>query len=478
MLGLKQNEVALLDHQSEWEEKAAEAINKLKEIFGNTALDIQHIGSTAIHNIKAKPMLDIVLGVENFDMLDDILPKLAKNGVYKSSNQPLPGIILCAIKENRESDIVLCNLHIVVIGSEQWNNHIVFRDYMNAFPQKVAIYEKLKIELAEKFSADRKAYCNGKTEFINTCISEARIYADMKRKFDIKVFKPIDKGLSGDKKYYIETASGDRFMLRLSDIIKSDKKKAEFERMKQMSAYGIPMPEPVKFGVCDGGQSVYQLTAWCDGVNLETVLSGFPEAEQYALGIKAGMILNKIHRVPILESDITEEIWETRYSGFIDDSIKSFHDCGVTVDGAGIIIDYFNNNRCLLKSRPQCYLHGDYHMGNMMLYENEIYIIDWEIHLYNCYGDPWLEITMQETPHFSTGLIDGYFGGNIPDEFWRMLAFYSSISAVSSVPWAYYCFPEELDSRKKLCADVLRWYDNMQNIIPSWYIKNYKAGGI
>lgn len=63
-------------------------------------------------------MLDIAVGVENFDDLTDIYPKLDENGIYISSTQPLPGIILCAIKDYRESDIVLCNLHIVVIGSD------------------------------------------------------------------------------------------------------------------------------------------------------------------------------------------------------------------------------------------------------------------------------------------------------------------------------------------------------------------------
>lgn len=178
MIGLKRGEVALCDHQKEWKESAAEIIKKLWEIFSNDAVDIQHIGSTAIQGIKAKPMLDIMVGVESFDTLDDIYPKLDENGVYKSSTQPLTGIVLCAVKNHRESDIVLCNLHIVIMGSEQWNNHIVFRDYMNSFPEKAAAYEKLKIELAKRYPDDRDAYCNGKDKFIKACISEALIYTE------------------------------------------------------------------------------------------------------------------------------------------------------------------------------------------------------------------------------------------------------------------------------------------------------------
>ncbi len=117
MLGLKRGEVVLYDHQTEWEEEAAAINLKLKSVFGDRAIDIQHVGSTAIRHIKAKPMLDIAVGVLNFDDLDDIFLKLEKIGVYKSSTQPIPGDITCAIKENRESNIVLCNLHIEIINS-------------------------------------------------------------------------------------------------------------------------------------------------------------------------------------------------------------------------------------------------------------------------------------------------------------------------------------------------------------------------
>jgi serine/threonine-protein kinase len=80
---------------------------------------------------------------------------------------------------------------------------------------------------------------------------------------------------------------------------------------------------------------------------------------------------------------------------------------------------------------------------------------------------------MQETPRFSTGMIRGYFGGEPPEDFWRLLAFYASVSAVSSIPWAYYHHPVELESRKKHVSEVLLWFDNMNSVVPSWYLKEY-----
>ena len=203
-------------------------------------------------------MLDIAVGVENFDDLTDIYPKLDENGIYISSTQPLPGIILCAIKDYRESDIVLCNLHIVVIGSDQWNNHIVFRDYMNAFPEKAAVYEKLKIKLAQQYPTDREDYCNGKNEFINSSISEAHIYIEMKQKLDIKTFEPINAGLSSDKKYFLEAVDGKRFLLRISDVSEYERKKTMFDILIKATDIGLPMCKPVDFGICSAGKTVYQ----------------------------------------------------------------------------------------------------------------------------------------------------------------------------------------------------------------------------
>ncbi|HBL85035.1 MAG: hypothetical protein A2Y17_02330 [Clostridiales bacterium GWF2_38_85] len=303
MLGLRRGEVVVVDHQSEWEEIAATTIKHIKEIFGDNAFDIQHIGSTAIRNIKAKPMLDIAVGVACFDTLTDIYPKLEENGVYKSSTQPLPGIVLCAIKDCRENDIVLCNLHIVVIGSEQWNNHIVFRDYMNSFPEKAATYEKFKIELAQQYPTDREAYCNGKNEFISSCISEAHIYFDINQ--DITAIEPINAGLSSDKKFYMEAAGGKRFLLRISDISEYERKKTMFDIMKKVADLGVPMCKPVDFKIYNDRKSIYQLLTWCEGENLEIVLPTLPKAEQYALGIKAGEILKMIHSIPAPQKEQT-----------------------------------------------------------------------------------------------------------------------------------------------------------------------------
>ena len=103
---------------------------------------------------------------------------------------------------------------------------------------------------------------------------------DIKSYSTFAKIEPVNKGYSSDKKYYIETADGQKLLLRVSDISEYDNKREEFEIIKQVAALGVPMSQPLDFGTCDQGQSVYSLLTWCDGEDAETILPGLTEDEQ------------------------------------------------------------------------------------------------------------------------------------------------------------------------------------------------------
>lgn len=287
--------------------------------------------------------------------------------------------------------------------------------------------------------------------------------------------EPIDKGLSGDKKYYIKTASGQRMLLRVADISEYERKETIFNMMKHAAVLDIPMPCPVDFGVCNGGKNVYQLLTWCDGENLETVLYTLSETKQYALGLKAGEILRKIHSIPAPDK---LEDWSIRYIKVNDDRVRAFSTCGVQIEGSNAILRYYEDNKHLLNSRPQCLHHGDYHIGNFIITDNcDLSVIDWELLDYGNFADPWEEFNRlgnsKIIPHFATGLIRGYFEGEPSAEFWRLLAFYLSAGALMLVVWAFYLQQDELEYSIKNVNDVLCWFDNMNNPVPTWYLKDF-----
>lgn len=293
-----------------------------------------------------------------------------------------------------------------------------------------------------------------------------------------KTFKkimPIEKGMSGDKKYFIETEEKGNLLLRISDISEYDQKHLEYQRMIKLYAKGVPMPETIDFGTCNGDKSVYTLLQWIDGKEVEEIVPSMDESKQYELGIESGKILRLIHSVDAQEK---VEDWYTRYFSVIDERLEYFFNEGVKFEGNEKIISFLNKNRNLLKNRPQCYHHGDYHMGNMIEASNhQLYIIDWHTVDFNNYGDPWYEFNRIgiNCPAFASGQIDGYFENNPPQDFWILLAYYFSASAITSIVWAKYFAPDELNSILKLNKDVLNWYDGMENVIPSWYRHDLKS---
>jgi len=141
---------------------------------------------------------------------------------------------------------------------------------------------------------------------------------------DIKAYntftkiEPVNKGWSSDKKYYIQTADGRKLLLRVADISEYDRKKAEYEMMKKVAALDVSISQPVDFGICDNGKSVYSLLTWCDGEDAGTILPRLTETEQYVLGIKSGEILKKFHSIPAPKDFVPAWYLENFYVQYID----------------------------------------------------------------------------------------------------------------------------------------------------------------
>ena len=167
MIGLKRGTVELVPHQKEWSENAENIIRLLKQLLGDTAIDIQHIGSTAIYLIHAKPIIDISVAVYD---LNDMLPYVEilnqNNIIFRG--EVIAGEILFVIGDD---EIRTHHIHIV-----KWNNYINFRDFLNAHPEKAMLYDSLKQKLSMQFSNDRTKYTAGKEEIIQHFLTESRIW--------------------------------------------------------------------------------------------------------------------------------------------------------------------------------------------------------------------------------------------------------------------------------------------------------------
>lgn len=282
--------------------------------------------------------------------------------------------------------------------------------------------------------------------------------------------EPICKGWSQDKKYRITDAHGVHYLLRISPAEQYDRKKNEFERMRTIAALGIPMCKPIEFGICDAG--VYSVQSWIDGTDAEEAIPALTREAQYACGREAGRILRKIHSVPVPEN---LEEWAVRFNRKIDLKMEKYRACPFRFEDGQVFIDYINENRSLLNSRPQVYQHGDYHRGNMRIgRDGKLYILDFDR---DDYGDPWEDmkaITWDAIlcPTFASGRIDGYFADSIPPEFWKLLALYISVGMLSAILWAVPFGFDQIKLFQNQAKTVLNWYDGMRNTVPIWYQKH------
>lgn len=171
---MKRGTVYLEPHQSEWERSAEETIRTLKNILGSVAVDIQHIGSTSIRTISAKPIIDIAVAVNDYELVLNKCDELEKAEIVFRFDER-PDQLLFVIGDF-EKDTRSHHIHVVLYGSDEWNNYINFRDYLNTHIAAAKEYEAVKFRLAEQYPDDRIAYTDGKQEDIDRLLAEARVW--------------------------------------------------------------------------------------------------------------------------------------------------------------------------------------------------------------------------------------------------------------------------------------------------------------
>lgn len=183
MLGLERGKVTLCPHTPEWDEEATRTIGVLKNVLGDVAIGIEHVGSTSIKNIKAKPIIDIAVAVRNFSDILSLNRELEEHGFYyryatDNHNNNLRGETdlpeSCIEKllyasggyYDGTSKLQTHFIHVIKADSAEWKNLIFFRDYLNLHPAIAKEYEDLKIKLCEEHADDRNIYTAQKNDFI------------------------------------------------------------------------------------------------------------------------------------------------------------------------------------------------------------------------------------------------------------------------------------------------------------------------
>jgi len=170
MIGLEKGIVRLAEYDENWQGIFEREKSELRNILGNKIIDIQHIGSTAVPSCCAKPIIDILIGVNSMKIADECIKPLIKFGYEFKGGKGIPGgyFFTKSIGEIRTH-----HLHIITHNSESQVDHVIFRDFLIQKPEYRKKYCALKRELATEFKNDREAYTDAKSGFINNTVQLA-----------------------------------------------------------------------------------------------------------------------------------------------------------------------------------------------------------------------------------------------------------------------------------------------------------------
>jgi len=170
MLGIPKNKVLLVDHDEKWAEEFDSVKSKLSSVLNGNIVDIQHVGSTSIKGIMAKPMLDVSVLVKT---ITPVFETMKENG-YEYIGEVVTGKFLFILWNKEECSLQHIHCHEET-NSEWFYRQIQFRDYLRSNPQYAQEYEQLKQELYELYPNDRESYTRGKQAFfdkINQLVNE------------------------------------------------------------------------------------------------------------------------------------------------------------------------------------------------------------------------------------------------------------------------------------------------------------------
>jgi GrpB-like predicted nucleotidyltransferase (UPF0157 family) len=170
--------VVIVDYDPEWPARYAAEAARIRETLGDRIVAVEHIGSTAVPGLAAKPIIDLMVGLRRLADAGDCIAPLEGLG-YEYVPQYEESMPERRYFHKGPPGSRTHHLHMVEVTSDFWERHLLFRDHLRAHPEETRAYAALKRELAGRHGADREAYTNAKTDFIEAAVDRARAAREM-----------------------------------------------------------------------------------------------------------------------------------------------------------------------------------------------------------------------------------------------------------------------------------------------------------
>ena len=168
LLGLKRGELSISPYREEWKTLFEREKKDIEKAIGDYIEDIQHVGSTSIPGMSAKPILDIAIAVKDFEEARICIEPLSKMGYAFKGEKGIPRRHYFL-----KGEPCIHHIHLLEKTSEEWEKLILFRDHLRSNQNTAEDYKKLKIDLSEKHREDRKSYQAAKSDFVEAVIRKS-----------------------------------------------------------------------------------------------------------------------------------------------------------------------------------------------------------------------------------------------------------------------------------------------------------------
>lgn len=165
-------EVVLHEYEPSWPMAFRVECERLANLLSGAFVELQHIGSTAVKGMSAKPIIDILAGVDSMARAESLVEPICRSGYTTSAefNATLTDrkwFMRWAYGHRTH------HLHVVVHGGIAWHEHLRFRDALRSQPELAASYALLKAQLAARHATDREVYTEAKATFVRSALAGA-----------------------------------------------------------------------------------------------------------------------------------------------------------------------------------------------------------------------------------------------------------------------------------------------------------------
>jgi GrpB-like predicted nucleotidyltransferase (UPF0157 family) len=155
--------IRVVDYDPVWPEMAAAEIGRIEAVLAGVAVRVEHVGSTAVPGLTAKPVIDLQVSADALEPRARYVESLERIGYLFAPDPQAPDFHFFGRPAERPRTH---HLHVCAAGSDHERRHLALRDYLRAHPDEATEYAALKRDLAVRHPHDRLAYIDGKEQYV------------------------------------------------------------------------------------------------------------------------------------------------------------------------------------------------------------------------------------------------------------------------------------------------------------------------